>query len=864
MSKLSLQAVLEVLDKASKPLKDIQDKAKRLTASFEAQQATLKKLNRTQADITSFKRLSSELDKTRGEMKDAQIRAQQLAQAHAAITNPTKAMTKELDRARLAVKQLKLAEQDQIQHLQRLRQSLTQAGVSTRTLGDDEKRLRSQIKDVTDALRKKKTALDQVSNIQKQYAADQARISKLGGMGMNAGIQAAAGTAAISVPIKAYAESESAATDLRVSMMQANGQVAKQFGSINALADKLGTQLPGTTADFKQMMNVLVKEGISADKILDGIGESAAYVGLVMKMDYPASAKFVAQLSDATKTASGDMLQFMDQIQRMHHTGLDPDWMLQGFVGMAAGMKVVRLECLKGTKAMGPLLTMLGNAGMTEGGSAGNAISKVLSSSLDLDMKTKLSKLNKDYDISLNLDFTNGKGEFAGIEKMYKELDKLKKFSSSERGKILEKIWGNDKETIFALNTIIDNGQAGYDSMVKKMADQANLQQRVNAQLGTLTNLWDAASGTFTNAMVNFGESIAPELKTTVTWLTNITEKVGAWSKANPQLSNTIMKTIAFVVLLLAAFSALSLGLVALLGPMALLRLTFGVLGAKGFGFISIIKMIGSAAMWLGRMIFTVGRLMLTNPLILAITLLAVAAYMIYRNWEPIKQFFIGIWNSITAGASQVWQQIQGFFNSGIANISATIINWSPIGLFYQAFAAVMNYFGIQLPSTFTGFGQMLMQGLGNGIISAVGAVVEKAKAAAAQVTSSVKSTFGIHSPSRVFAQLGAYNMQGLALGIDQNSNLPNKAMLTASQGLLGVFDTAQPMVNQPFSFDRRKPLTASVPGATATPISFQQVFNIYPSAGMDEQALAQLVAQEVAKAQRMAEASQRRSFSDL
>lgn len=51
------------------------------------------------------------------------------------------------------------------------------------------------------------------------------------------------------------------------------------------------------------------------------------------------------------------------------------------------------------------------------------------------------------------------------------------------------------------------------------MKDQANLQSRVNTQLGTLKNLWDAALGTFTNALVAFGEAVAPEVKALVTWI---------------------------------------------------------------------------------------------------------------------------------------------------------------------------------------------------------------------------------------------------------------------------------------------------------------------------------------------------------
>jgi hypothetical protein len=49
-----------------------------------------------------------------------------------------------------------------------------------------------------------------------------------------------------------------------------------------------------------------------------------------------------------------------------------------------------------------------------------------------------------------------------------------------------------------------------------------------------------------------------------------------------------------------------------------------------------------------------VGRFMLANPLILAITLLAMAAYLIYRNWGTIGPLFQNLWNGIGSGASQL------------------------------------------------------------------------------------------------------------------------------------------------------------------------------------------------------------------
>ncbi len=42
-------------------------------------------------------------------------------------------------------------------------------------------------------------------------------------------------------------------------MMDANGEVGKSFQDINKLAIGLGNQLPGTTADFQNMM-MLVRQ----------------------------------------------------------------------------------------------------------------------------------------------------------------------------------------------------------------------------------------------------------------------------------------------------------------------------------------------------------------------------------------------------------------------------------------------------------------------------------------------------------------------------------------------------------------------------------------------------------------------------
>lgn len=73
--------------------------------------------------------------------------------------------------------------------------------------------------------------------------------------------------------------------------------------------------------------------------------------------------------------------------------------------------------------------------------------------------------------------------------------------------------------------------------------------------------------------------------------------------------------------------------------------------------------------------------------------------------------------------------------------------------------------------------GYNLLMGLAQGISNAVGRVIGRAIEAAKGVVSAVKNFFGIRSPSRVFAEIGAYIDEGLAEGIADNTGPITKAM---------------------------------------------------------------------------------------
>lgn len=439
--------------------------------------------------------------------------------------------------------------------------------------------------------------------------------------------------AAVGGSLAAFAQSENAATGLKVAMMDAAGSVGPEFKKINDLAVGLGNKLPGTTADFQNMMTMLQRQGLSAETVLGGVGEATAYLAVQLGKAPEAAAEFAAKMQDATGTTSKDMMSLFDVIQKTFYLGVDDSNMLSFFTSASSSMKLLGNDGLKASKAMAPLAVMLDQAG-TSGEKAGNAMRKIFTAGFDAKKVKEANRLLSRKGI--NLDFTNGKGEFGGIDNLFGQLEKLKGLTSQQKNTIIGTIFGDDEAVNTALNTLINKGKSGYDEVQKKMDRQASLQQRVGAQLGTLGNLWDAMTGTAVNGLAAIGGAFQGEAKDTVTWLGDMAEKFSAFAAANPQV-------IRGVVGIAAGFVALKLALYA---------------GGVAMAFF--------------------GNAMTATPIGLILRGVAMAAGLIIANWGTIGPWFAKVWQSITVVASAAWESLkQLFFN--FHPLGIVIQNWGPI-----------------------------------------------------------------------------------------------------------------------------------------------------------------------------------------
>lgn len=297
-----------------------------------------------------------------------------------------------------------------------------------------------------------------------------------------------------------------------------------------------------------------------------------------------------------------------------------------------------------------------------------------------------------------------------------------------------------------------------------------------------------ALTGNLSELGITVGSVLLPALVDVTQAAIPLVQGFATWAGDNPELVKGVVGLVGGLLAGKLAFIGLAYGANLVMSPFVAMTTTITSLSAKWkllqvlwqtgkfTPFISGLKLAGQAVLWLGRAL-------LLNPIGLLITAIAAGGYLIYRNWSTIGPFFRGLWAEISTG-----------FSGGIGSIVTTLVNFSPLGLFYRAFAGVLSYFGIELPGKFSEFGGMLVTGLVNGISNMASSAKDAVLGLGSSVTGWFAEKLGIHSPSRVFMGYGANIAEGAALGIGAQTDLVRDAalgMAGASQAPMQAPDMA-------------------------------------------------------------------------
>ncbi len=575
---LRLDEVLKQAERVHQPLALLGRTSSNTARELKETVDQLKKLQQQQTQLGDYRALRSGLADTTARLRGARQQMAQLRLESGAGEQPSRAMLRALRSAQVEEERLALLRATQRSRLMDMREGLRGAGVDTGNLSAHERKLHNDIRATTAQMERQRKVvapaaqrLERIDALREQSKtlADRGQALRETGGKMLAPVRAVS---------QAFMTDDQAAAQLRATMAGSNGKPGADYQQVLDLAKSLGTDMPGSTADYIAMMNQLQRQGVSSQDVLGGVARQAANLGAVLNMPAKEAGEFAAQLQQATRASAGDMAALADTVQRTSHLGLDPTGMVKGLDAIGKALPQLGQQGARSGQMFAPLLLMLNDASIS-GEAAGKAVGNLVKNSMDPARLGQVNKMLASQGVSL--DFKDASGQFGGTEQMMAQLQKLQSLGSDKlRAAALDKLTGGDAQTRKALEALLQQGPGGYQQIASQLKSQADLDGRVAILKDSVSAQYESVKDSYNGLLSDMGSTIESDLKAVLGTLREMTEGMRAWVKEHPQIVQWTLRIVAVLGLLVAGVGVVSSVLFGLLAPLLLTRTVFGLLGA--------------------------------------------------------------------------------------------------------------------------------------------------------------------------------------------------------------------------------------------------------------------------------------------
>lgn len=783
---LRLQVLLNAIDKASAPLRQISQGSLETARSLKNARDRLKELNTQQNDISAWRSQRAAAEQTSQALDRARAKVKGLSQQFANTGAPTKAMTKEFRAAVREAQNLKQAHQQQSEKLQGLRSRLHEAGISTKALNGHERQLREQI-NATNA---------SISTQGKRMAAlntQQARAAKLRnsfaknremvGVTATAGASSVATGAAAGLPILAMVKSYSSFEDAMAGVAKQvdgarddNGKLTQTYYDMGAAIKKMGENIPMATTDIAALVEGGARMGIQGKDNLLEFARVAATAATAFELPADQVGESLARIAQLYKLPIKNVSQLGDAINYLDDNAMSKGSDIIEVMQRTAGITASVGMSFKDAAALGSTFLTLG-ASAEVAGTATNAMIRELAIA---------TQQPKRFQKGLEAVGLEAKAVQEGMAKdatgtIQKVLNAVSKLPKADQLGVMTQLFGKEYGDDAAKLAANIGEYRRQLELVNSTKSSGSMQREGDIRGEALSARWQMTQNRMFNLSSALGETLRPTLIELVDGFNRIIERVNTWATENPLLVASLLKVAAGIAALSAGFGVIALGIAGVLGPFLAVRFALSMMGLKIPSLLGLLRVLAVA--FSGGLVTAIRAVSIAlwglaaNPVALAIAavvaVLAGAGYLIYQNWDQVKAYFANSWAEIKAG-----------FSGGIGGILTTLANFSPIGLIYQAFAGVMSYLGVDLPTRFTEFGSMIVNGLVNGLMAGAVQIKDAITSIGGSTIDWFKEKLGIHSPSRVFAELGGFTMAGLTQGLQSGEQGPLDAVSQISKQL--------------------------------------------------------------------------------
>lgn len=611
---------------------------------------SIKQLNTTSENVNAFKDLRQSTMAAKQEWTAAEAEVKRLSKEISSTTKPSKELNNSFRNAKKEAAIAKSAYEQNKAALKEMSASLKTAGVDTKNLTQEQNRLGQAM----EILRKRQTALTAIENKR------QANLSKRSMYRSQMMDVVALGTSLYGL-VKPAIAFESAMADVKkVVNFETPQQVREMENDIKNLSKRIPLALDG----LAQIVAAGGQLGVPREKLTE-FAETAAKMSVAFSITADEAGQSMAKMSNVLQMPIDQMSKVGDVINHISNNiaATAPEIvevnLRAGAMAKSFGLAYNEISALAGT------FVSLGKTPEI----ASTAIN-MMASRLKL-IPVSSGAAREAFD-QLNIsmaEYTEMVESGRGKDALMTVLEALKNVSGIKRSQIMKEMFG--EQATRHLNSLVE----GLDSLksnlnlVANEADYANsMHKEFTTRSATTENNLQLLKNQIAVLTTNIGSTLLPTINSVVGIFGKAASSLADFAERHPILIKYIGLAVTGMMSFKLATFALGYGFTFIKGGIlsvvsifTRLRTAFSLLKLGFGGLIPIIRSVGAA--------------IVSNPIGLIITAIAVGAALIIKYWKPISAFFKRLFEPVVEVFKNVWNWITNLWEKA-KDIFSGIKEW--------------------------------------------------------------------------------------------------------------------------------------------------------------------------------------------
>ncbi len=271
-------------------------------------------------------------------------------------------------------------------------------------------------------------------------------------------------------------------------------------------------------------------------------------------------------------------------------------------------------------------------------------------------------------------------------------MEALERLPDYERNATLNMLVGTEAApAVSGLLTNLDNLRQSFELV----GDEALYAGAMQAEYGGVAETTAAKLVVFRNYLTRISVSLMPLLsviKDLTEALQPMLQRMAEWMQANPEIVKMIGIGVASLFALKVGVLGIQIVFQSLTGAFWLFNgvLAVGIraygIALRGIaGLLRVFVALRTALPLVARGIAMIARALLANPIGLAVAAIAGAAYLIYRNWEPVSAWFRRLWDNVRNIFGGFGQFVTGIFTGDLSGaVDGLQRIWDGLKGYYQ------------------------------------------------------------------------------------------------------------------------------------------------------------------------------------